>query len=301
MKSIHHRLVLAMIAAVVSWANISAIAAPPAKVLIAPFDSTGPADKAWIARAVQQNLVAELSRVNSVEPVTHDKPLADKQAAIKAAKEAGADFVVLGAYQINDADLRITGQVIDVAKNQAVAGLKATGMQRDLFGLEDVIATQVKRSLPAPVAAAPEMLAQPAGAPAAPAVARVAAFGPDRAADLNRVAGRINDLDERIERAIERLRYLDTVNTSCNNYAYQPIRYYPFGYYPYYSGGYGYGYGFQNNVAIIGGWQGRHSQGRFHVGGTGSWAGARPDGRNYAVPTGNYAVHQGNYIRPVGR
>ena len=56
-----------------------------------------------------------------------------------------------------------------------------------------------------------------------------------------------------------------------------------------------------NNVAIIGGWQGRHSQGRFHVGGTGSWAGARPDGRNYAVPTGNYAVHQGNYIRPVGR
>lgn len=298
MKTIHHKLFLAMLAVFVLCGG-AAMAAPPAKVLIAPFDSSGPADKAWIAKAVQQNLVAELSRVNSVEAVTHDKPIADKESALKVAKDLGADYVVLGAYQINDADLRITGQVVDVSKKQAVAGLKATGMQRDLFGLEDVIATQVKRSLPAPVAAVPEMLVQPPAVAPAPAVAAapvVAPFGPDRVADLNRAIGRINDLDERIERAMDRLRYLDSY-TPAYNYGYQS--YYPYGFGPYYSG-YGYGYG-QTNVAIIGGWNGRHSRGHFNVGGTGSWAGARPDGRNYSVPTGNYAVHPGNYIKAVGR
>jgi TolB-like protein len=113
----------------------SVLAADAPRVLVVPFDGAGPADKAWIAKALQQNLVAELSRVNSVEPVTSDKVPADKPAAVKAAKDAGAQFVVFGAYQVVDADLRITGQVLDVVENQTVAGLKATGTQRDLFGL----------------------------------------------------------------------------------------------------------------------------------------------------------------------
>jgi len=293
----------------------AALAAEAPKVLVVPFDGAGPADKAWIAKALQQNLVAELSRVNSVEPVTADKVATDKPAALKAARDAGAQFVVFGAYQVVDADLRITGQVVEVAKGRTVAGLKATGAQRDLFGLEDAIATQVKRALPAPVAAAPEMLkhaeAAPAPAPAAPVMAPVVGgigggipgYGPAavRDAAVARAVGRVDELEERLDRAMDRIRYLDDYD---GGYGFRSVRYSPFSYYPYYyTGGYGYGYGYvpQYNVAIIGGWRGRHSHGHVNVGGAGGWVGAVSDGRNYSVPKGNYAVHPGNYIRPTGR
>ncbi|MEZ0265844.1 MAG: hypothetical protein ACAI43_14030 [Phycisphaerae bacterium] len=304
-----------------AWTT-AAIAADAPKVLVVPFDGAGPADKAWIAKALQQNLVAELSRVNSVEPVTSGKVLADKAAALNAAKEMGAQFVVFGAYQVVEADLRITGQVLDVGKNQTVAGLKATGAQRDLFGLEDVIATQVKRALPAPFDATPEMLRHPAPGAAAPAVAAPApagggaaavpvmapvvggigggipGYGPaarGEAAAIAHAMERVDELEARLEGAMDRIRYLDESGGGYRSTYYSPFY-----------GGYGYGYGWgyvpQYNVAVIGGWSGAHSHGRYHIGaGTGTWAGAVPDGRNYAAPTGNYAVHPGNYIKPTVR
>src|SRR5438046_1422336 len=104
----------------------SAVYAAPAKVLLLPFDSAGPAEKQWVAKALQQNLLAELSRVNSVEPVLGAQVAADLDAALKAAGDAKADYVIFGSYQAVEADLRMTGQVVDVNKKQAVAGLKST-------------------------------------------------------------------------------------------------------------------------------------------------------------------------------
>ena len=139
-----------------------ALAAAPARVLVLPFDAVGDSAKPWIAKALQQNLSAELSRLSSVQHLTGEHPAADVDAAVKAAADAKADYVVFGSYQTVENDLRLTGQVVDVAKKEPVAGLKATGSMRDLFGLEDVIANQVKRSLPQPVAqAGPDMLQQP--------------------------------------------------------------------------------------------------------------------------------------------
>ncbi len=102
-------------------------------MLLLPFDSAGQAEKAWIAKAVQQNLLAELGRVNSVAAEVGAVPAVDVAGALKLAEASGAQFVVFGSYQVVDADLRITGQVVDVAGKKAVAGLKATGTQRDLF------------------------------------------------------------------------------------------------------------------------------------------------------------------------
>src|SRR2546423_7418253 len=107
--------------AVLLMGNV-AQAAGQAKVLLLPFDSVGPAEKQWVAKAVQQNLLAELSRINSVQAVPSDKTATDLETALKAANEAQADFVVFGSYQAVEGDLRITGQVVDVSKKQAVAG-----------------------------------------------------------------------------------------------------------------------------------------------------------------------------------
>jgi TolB-like protein len=170
----------------------------PAKVLLLPFESVGPADKQWVAKALQQNLVAELSRVNSVHPVTADQPAADVDTAMKVASPAGADFVIFGGYQVVDGDLRITGQVIDVAKKQPVAGLKTTGTLRDLFGMEDAIASQVKKALPTAIpVAGPEMLRQP------PAQAPIPALDQREPITVNQ---RTKDLEDQIDRAIQRLR-----------------------------------------------------------------------------------------------
>jgi TolB-like protein len=205
--------------------------AAPAKVLLLPFEAVGDATKPWVAKAVQQNLVAELSRVNSVTPATVDTGAADLNAALNAADKEKADFVVFGSYQAVDNELRITGQVVDVGKKQAVAGLKSTGSLRDLFGMEDVIATQVKRALPQPlVEAGPDMLKQPAAAqpPAEGEAPQQPAA--DAAANLDQ---RARELQDAIDRALDRIRYATPPDYGG---AYYPP--YDYGY-----GGYGYGYG----------------------------------------------------------
>lgn len=203
-----------------AW-GVAVYGAPPAKVLVLPFDVAGPTEKPWIAKAVQQNLMAELSRLNSVQPVTGATAAKDQDAALKAAQEAGADFVVQGTYQAVDSDLRLTGQVLDVAKKQAVAGLKSTGSLRDLFGLEDVIASQVKRALPQPVAEAkPEMLQQPK--PEAPVLEPNGPIVMDP-------GSRLREIENRLDQAIDRLKYAPP-------YEYERPYYYSS--YPYYYGSY---------------------------------------------------------------
>lgn len=280
----------------------TAFAAAPARVLVLPFDSVGPAEKAWIAKAVQQNLLAELGRINSVQAVSGNGGAADADAALKLAAAANAQYVVFGTYQAVDADLRITGQVVDVTTKQAVAGLKATGTQRDLFGMEDIIAGQVKRALPQPVpVAGPEMLQQPP--------AMIVPQGPVQQVNVNK---KLNDLEAQIDKAIERLRFAPPMPAYADDYYYRPVtyRYYPGGYFPYYTYpgygyGYGYGYGSQYNIAIIGGYRGDNWNANFRIG-AGNWShhGAGTVGvRHYgtAPAGGNYNTFPRLTMQPVRR
>jgi TolB-like protein len=261
-----------------------AYAAAPAKVLLLPFDSVGPAEKQWVAKALQQNLVAELSRVNSVEPVVGTTVVDSIEAALKAAADAKADYVIFGSYQAVDADLRMTGQVVDVSKRQAVAGLKSTGTQRDLFGMEDIIANQVKRSLPQPVAVAqPEMLQQPPAQPA-PVVQ------PAPPVDVNAQA---RELEAQIDRAIDRLRYSsDQVYYPDDNYFYSgiytPYYSYPFYGYPSYAVRRHHHY-YNSGSGISGSYHNGNLSVNFSTGG-GYHGGGSSLGRNYNVSTtANYA------------
>jgi TolB-like protein len=222
----------------VAWAA-GAQEAKPSKALVLPFDSIGPEPKPWIAKALQQNLVAEVSRLRSVEALVGSEAAADQEAALRSARATGARYVIFGAYQVVEADLRMTGQVVDVESKQSLVGLKATGTLRDLFGLEDTIAAQVKRALPqAKVAAAApaggggvEMLEQPKAAAPAPVVAPpgIAPRGP---VEIGQAARAMDDLVDEMGHAIERIRYRNTWQDD-----YYDSRYYrrPYYGYPYYS------------------------------------------------------------------
>jgi len=138
-------------------------------VLLLPF---GPVDDSaktdWIGRAIQQNLLSELSHVRALQPMTPTTQPAgtDVASLTKAGKAAGVDFVVHGTYQMGEQGLRITGLVLEVESGKLVGGLKATGTTRDLFALEDTIAEQAKQILARHVSPATQPLAS--AEPAAP-------------------------------------------------------------------------------------------------------------------------------------
>src|SRR3954462_3658884 len=111
-----------LFAAIVLLIGTTAYPAAPARVLTLPFESVGETAKPWIAKAVQQNLQAELSRLGSVTAVSGDTPITEVSVTVRLGEGAHADFVVFGSYQTVEGDLRITGHVVDVAKKESVAG-----------------------------------------------------------------------------------------------------------------------------------------------------------------------------------
>jgi len=158
---------------------------PARKLLVHPFTVLGPhADvHAWLAPAVQENLVVAASRARGVEASPATRPAGSLEAARKAAREAGATLVVFGSAQILDTDVRLTAQLYDVSADEPVRHLTATGTLRDLFQLEDVLANQLRRGLtPPPPPPATEVVAM--DAPLPPPSLDVA--GPLRINRLNR-------------------------------------------------------------------------------------------------------------------
>src|SRR5262245_30671882 len=99
-------------------------------VLLLPLSPVGETKMAWVGQAVQQNLLMELSKANSIQPIAPKgtgAAIEDVDAAKKAASEVGAGFVMFGSVQEGAAGLRITGQVLEVRSGRYIGGVKATG------------------------------------------------------------------------------------------------------------------------------------------------------------------------------
>lgn len=141
----------AVILVVLGWAGVCWGAERVSGVLLMPFTPLGETREAeWIGRAVQQSLLSELSRMKGVQPMLPGegvKGTGDMASVAKVGKAAGAEYVVYGSYQIGEVGLRLMGQVLEVKSGRFVGGMKATGVVRDLFQMEDEIAEQTKRIL----------------------------------------------------------------------------------------------------------------------------------------------------------
>lgn len=148
--------------------------AADARVLVLPFTPAAGTNFAWVGRAVQQDLVADLSRSTrtAVDAPANVQPAADAAGAVAQGRQAGASIVVFGQFQSAGPSMRLTGQVLDVTTGRPVGGLTATGPADDLFPLEDQVAWQVLHALPAGWVTTP-LPPQPAagGAPASDTLA----------------------------------------------------------------------------------------------------------------------------------
>jgi TolB-like protein len=185
-------------------------------VLVLPFDAATP-DKQWIAKAVQQNLVAELSALPAVSAISSSKPATSADDAASAARDANAQYAIFGGVQAIADEVRITGIVVEAPTSQPIGVLRATGAARDLFALQDQIADQAKSTLPGVIAAPPPpspaaettrpatTAATAPNAPPAPYATRV-----DRGiARIEQANDRVAQLEDEIDRLRSRLRELE--------------------------------------------------------------------------------------------
>jgi TolB-like protein len=134
------------------------LSAHPPRVVVFPFAPTGSVGAYdWIGRGIQQSLVADLSRSGTAQVVfPTTQPAGERVNRMQMAAEAGANAVVVGTYQVNDGEVRVTGEVFDVGSGRNLGGIKATGPVNDLFKLEDELNEQLERVLPSSYAAASE-------------------------------------------------------------------------------------------------------------------------------------------------
>ena len=123
------------------------------RVLVLPFTELSDEPKReWVGKAMQQSLIAELTRsgmVAVVTPPADAAPANDAAAAAKLARDQQAPLAITGSYQLIGEELRVTGQMIEAIDGEHIAAIKATGSLRDLFGIEDIIGGQVRRDLQA--------------------------------------------------------------------------------------------------------------------------------------------------------
>lgn len=210
----------------------------PQTVVVMPFNALGTSDGTnGIGVGTQQVLLAELGRLNAVHPVAGTAggpwPVTIESAA-KAAKDAGANYVIYGSYHLHERDLRIMGQVLDLRSNRFVGGLKATGAARDLFAVQDVIVRQARRIIQ-------ERLAPPTTAdvePESPVVEEPAEQLIEPLGAVRAVPA-WEDPDPVVARARQRIANQDDYDRVTyayrNTYGFAPLYGFNFGYtYPYY-------------------------------------------------------------------
>jgi TolB-like protein len=230
------------------------------RVWVAPFDEVGAADKQvqpnWINRALRQSIIDDLSSVRGVTVAT---PAASGAMQSPATQPADVDYIVRGTIQRVDGDLRVSGRVEQAGADKTIGGFKASGTERDLFSIEDSIASQLRLVFAPPPAPA---VAAATTAPSNP-FSRPGMF---EGSDLQRA------LEDR-----DYLRRLQNDYEPAPTYGYtQPV--YPAGYsYSPYGGygGYWWGGGWDgNSVIIINNRSGRDhhrgGRGRFDGNGTSS-------------------------------
>ena len=92
-----------------------------------------------LGRAVVDSAVASLGRAGSGTSA--------ERVLLEAVRELGADYVLAGAFQQIDAQLRITARLIDVQSETAVEAFKVDGRRSSLFEMQDRLTDAVRAAV----------------------------------------------------------------------------------------------------------------------------------------------------------
>jgi TolB-like protein len=125
-------------------------------IAVMPFNIIGDAGHEWVAPALQESLSNGIQN-NSLSTLAIHATVPDAGSARTVAQSAGADYVVFGSVQFVDDQMRITGQVLNIATAKSAGKLAVDANLKDLFSVEDILTDRVRRLVapPAPRAPAP--------------------------------------------------------------------------------------------------------------------------------------------------
>ena len=128
-----------------------------------------PTDGDWVGRGIQENLQSDVSHTGATL-VLPPQAMPGSDDAINSAKQNHADLAVIGTYQVLGDQIRVNGNIVDVATNASLGGFSATGLRSDLFKVEDALGEQLRGLLPRPMT--PDQFSETAlQSPPAPTVA----------------------------------------------------------------------------------------------------------------------------------
>ena len=144
-----------------------AIAKPPPTIAVMPFrDLTGKA-KPHIGEAIREVVASDLKSLSGVRIVergsldkiikemrlqTHFKEVEDTTAA-KLGKVVGASVMVIGAYQEESGQLRLTARFVRVETSEVMGSAKVDGNIKQFFRLQDRVTAELLRSSGLPMLA----------------------------------------------------------------------------------------------------------------------------------------------------
>ena len=119
-------------------------------ILVFPFAIPAGATGQWIGRGAQEDLITDLTQATlaKIKAPPEPFPARDQAAALKQARDLDATIVIYGQAQVVDLNVRLTGQVVDVASERVLGAIKVTGPLNELFPLEDLLAREVFAALP---------------------------------------------------------------------------------------------------------------------------------------------------------
>ncbi len=124
-------------------APLSMAAAEPIRVIVLPFSDGATHENDSICAGVQSSLVADLPHASAATSASGLEQSAD---AARAARSAGAQYVVMGQLQRIDSQVRLTAQLFD-AGGQPIGAAKESGDLHELFTLEDKLAFDLRDSI----------------------------------------------------------------------------------------------------------------------------------------------------------
>ena len=124
-------------------------------VAIMPFTNiTGHVDDAWIGAGIAETLAVDLQGTASVrvvarEAVSEAMSAIGTTAALEVGRHLGVRWLVTGGYQRLGDWLRITARLVAAETGAIVQTAKLDGAINDLFTLQDRLAAELTRGLPA--------------------------------------------------------------------------------------------------------------------------------------------------------
>jgi TolB-like protein len=156
-------------------------------VAVLPFNVLAPAGNEWLGRAMQEGLATNLQKSNGLAAtIVAGLAPVDANAAITQAKSASGAYVLFGSIQLQDDQMRVTGQIISLVTGQSVGSFKSDGLVRDLFNIEDLLGDRCQRLLSPPKAKVAARSSSPA--PALELVGPTISSGANRYFDGNLMA-----------------------------------------------------------------------------------------------------------------